>query len=334
MSVTSSLSYFPSPADGLRILKDFAAEQFPAVDFATASEAERGPVIAKALELGLAAVAQEVRLHSLRANPLSIDQGGAQLCLAPSQVDFQSPDFRYPVDLQQEYRTKSHISYYEEMEVLARRLLGPKVVHAWCLFHILRRSGGSGAVGESAGPLRSVHNDFTEEYGDVVRKLYTTHPSMRGQQLRKMLKQLKGLQFTEQEMAKYRVVVINLWRPITVGPLRRDPLAVCDNRTVSRSDLQRRRTDIGNNKDDPYDDLELSVYLSQYNSGHRWHYIPDFTNREVLAFKTYDSEVNPFIPTLHSAFDLPNQEGAPARESCECRVICLLPKDAALVSRL
>merc|ERR1712151_505569 len=85
------------------------------------------------------------------------------------------------------------------MEVLARRLLGPKVVHAWCLSHILRRSGGSGAVGESAGPLRSVHNDFTEEYGDVVRKLYTTHPSKRGQQLRKMLKQRKGLEFTEKD---------------------------------------------------------------------------------------------------------------------------------------
>merc|ERR1712232_1391520 len=98
-------------------------------------------------------------------------------------------------------------------------------------------------------------------------------------------------------------------------PLRRDPLAVCDSRSVSRSDLQRRRTDIARNRDDPYDDYEPEVYVSQYSPSHKWHYVPDFTSQDVLAFKTYDSEMHPFVPPLHSAFDLPNQEGALPRES-------------------
>ena len=44
---------------------------------------------------------------------------------------------------------------------------------------------------------------------------------------------------------------------------------------------------------------------------------------EVLVFKTYDSEMDPFIPTLHSAFDDPDcPADAPPRESIEARAIC------------
>ena len=44
---------------------------------------------------------------------------------------------------------------------------------------------------------------------------------------------------------------------------------------------------------------------------------------EVLMFKTYDSDEQPFIPTLHSAFDHPETpEGVSARESIEVRAVC------------
>ena len=44
---------------------------------------------------------------------------------------------------------------------------------------------------------------------------------------------------------------------------------------------------------------------------------------EVLMFKTYDSDEQPFIPTLHSAFDHPDTpEGVSSRESIEVRAVC------------
>jgi hypothetical protein len=328
MAIKGVFRYFASAPEALDIIKDFAKEHVPEVDLATADREQRAAVFQTALDAGVVSVEKEVPLRSLREHPLSIRQGGAQLCYAPSRVDLQSPAFLEPIDAEADYRTESHLAYYEEMEKIARALLGPQVVHTWCLSHILRRSEGTSAVGETAGPLRSVHNDFTEEYGSVLRQLYTTSPSVRGRNLRKMLMQRKGLEFTSQEMANYQLVVLNTWRPITAGPLRRDPLAVVDNRSIQKADLQRRRTEIGKKSDDPEDDFALEVYLSRYNPGHRWHYVEDFTSQDLLVFKTYDSEMDPFIPTLHSAFDLPAQEGAPPRESCEARVICLLAKDS------
>ena len=58
-------------------------------------------------------------------------------------------------------------------------------------------------------------------------------------------------------------------------------------------------------------------------------------NTEVLLIKTYDSELKPFQPTLHSSFD---DEGtskdAPERQSCEARILCLIPRKAAQMSKL
>ena len=44
-------------------------------------------------------------------------------------------------------------------------------------------------------------------------------------------------------------------------------------------------------------------------------------------FKTFDSDMTPFVPTMHSAFNLPGQESEPPRLSVEARVICLLERD-------
>jgi len=44
----------------------------------------------------------------------------------------------------------------------------------------------------------------------------------------------------------------------------------------------------------------------------------------VVMFKTYDSNENPFMPTLHSAFDdLSCDSKVSPRESIEVRAICL-----------
>ena len=60
---------------------------------------------------------------------------------------------------------------------------------------------------------------------------------------------------------------------------------------------------------------------------HEWYYFPEMQRDEVLCFKTYDSDEDPFHPTLHSSFlDPRTPPNAPVRKSLEVRVLCLLPR--------
>ena len=60
--------------------------------------------------------------------------------------------------------------------------------------------------------------------------------------------------------------------------------------------------------------------------GRRRYYFPKQTADEVLLITTYDSEEEPYIPTLHAAFTDPDTPpGAPPRKSIEVRCLCLIP---------
>lgn len=275
----------------------------------TVSPADRMQVLQALRDSGAFFAPHEKEVRSLREHPLTLADGGAELVSAPSAVDFSSVEFRTTRDYAEPTTEPSHLTYYSEVEEVARKLLGEKVVHAFCTNHIIRDSQGSGAVntadGEKAGPIRVVHNDFTEEYGDVTYQRLSSHPSQNAKKQRAELRALKGLKFTAEELEQYRMVVLNTWRPITHEPLRREPLAVCDNRTIQKTDLINVRTGIGQNESDPDDDFALEVFMSTPNPDHQWHYVDEFNNQELMVFKTYDSDMVPFVPTMHSAFDLP-----------------------------
>ena len=84
--------------------------------------------------------------NSLRVR-VRVQEGGAALVAAPSAVDFQSAEFRDTemagVATQGAFSMKpSHVTYYAEVEKIARDLLGPDVAHAVCTSHIIRDSTG------------------------------------------------------------------------------------------------------------------------------------------------------------------------------------------------
>jgi hypothetical protein len=187
---------------------------------------------------------QQVVVRSLRDHPLTIDEGGAQLVEAPTQVDFDCAEFRQQKE-RADMPTSSQLAYYQEVETIARKLLGGKVHTLFCTDHILRESRPDAtAVGATAGPIKTVHNDFTEIYGEQLRRRYVDHAAKMSIIAREQLKELKGITFTKEELDKYRIVVLNTWRPIHSFPLRREPLAVCDNRSIDKTDLIKRITGI------------------------------------------------------------------------------------------
>ena len=185
--------------------------------------------------------------------------------------------------------------YYKEMGEYVKEKVGADSVY---IFSHITRNEAQADSGERKGGHRLVHNDFTTNFGktlDPFIKEIGTNPT--------------------------RIEVFNLWRRFDKDGLD-TPFAVCDKRTVSEKELI--PTDLFNYIGDEPQGLTVEIYQSAHNENHKWYFYPKMNRDEVLMFKTYDSSDDPFLPTLHSAFDDPSvEQKASPRESIEVRAVCL-----------
>jgi hypothetical protein len=132
-----------------------------------------------------------------------------------------------------------------------------------------------------------------------------------------------GLTSSQIEGAR-RIVMMQFWR--NLGAPRMDfPVAFCDARTITKEEV----------RPFPYTGYvaggrtfdALAVVAPSAPARHGWYVFPELQLDEVVAFRTYDTEMVPrgesyFTP--HSAFPDPDVEvGRPARFSIELRVLCL-----------
>lgn len=116
-----------------------------------------------------------------------------------------------------------------------------------------------------------------------------------------------------------RIMLINLWRPIT--RIEKNPLAVCDASTVASSDLHAGR--IGGVS--RTGTANATAYSVSYNPAHRWNYVSDMEPQEVLVFKLCDTRADAVQWTAHTSFDHPGtRPDAPGRQSIEVRAIAFL----------
>lgn len=115
-----------------------------------------------------------------------------------------------------------------------------------------------------------------------------------------------------------RFAQYNIWRSFS-GPPQDVPLAVCDARSVSPTDLI--------NADAVFDENGVAVWsfealIVAHNPAHRWHYYPAMSRDEVLVFKAHDSAPDAPHSIPHVAFNDPT---CPAdthpRASIEMRAI-------------
>jgi len=144
----------------------------------------------------------------------------------------------------------------------------------------------------------SAHNDYTEWSGPQrVRDIM-------GAEAEKLLER--------------RVAIIQVWRAAyanAADPIRSNPLAMADARSVAPDDLlvaERR-----------YPDRVGQTYRLRYSPRHRWFYFPEMRRDEAIVFKVYDSAKDGrarFTP--HTSFDDPTTPpGAPPRQSIEARAL-------------
>jgi hypothetical protein len=187
--------------------------------------------------------------------------------------------------------------YYPEVVALIRRVAGASRVVVFD--HTLR----SGSEGEREAkllrePVLSAHNDYTEWSGP------------------QRVRDLMGAE--AEELLNRRFAIVQVWRAAyanAADPIRSNPLAMADARSVAPDDLlvaERR-----------YPNRVGQTYRLKYSPRHRWFYFPEMRRDEAIVFKVYDSAKDGrarFTP--HTSFDDPaTPPGAPPRQSIEARAL-------------
>jgi hypothetical protein len=161
--------------------------------------------------------------------------------------------------------------------------------------HTVRRIGGDDSSAAKRKPVHVVHNDYTNWSGP--------------QRVRDLLPEKEA-----EAALKKRFAIVNVWRSIN-GPVVDTPLAFADARTVAREDWL--ATDL------KYPDRTGEVYRVAFNPEHRWFYVPNLQEDEILLLKTFDSAKDGrarYMP--HTAFaDPATVPGTEKRASIESRVL-------------
>lgn len=118
---------------------------------------------------------------------------------------------------------------------------------------------------------------------------------------------------TEQELRSSRIMVLNVWCGLDLenSHIHNYPMAFCDWRTVTESDVLRNR-------------------FVAFRPRHRWFWFPEVSVNEVLLFATYDSQEvakgqrASGIP--HTAIDHPETlANSCLQRSYDVKVLCLFP---------
>jgi hypothetical protein len=205
--------------------------------------------------------------------------------------------------------------HYPEVEAVARDLTGCDC--ALVADHVKRTAEQAKREREQS-PVRLVHSDFAADYADVVRVAYR---DVHGRGAAALAR--NGLSGSDVEQAR-RIVMLQFWR--NLGRAKMDhPIAFLDARTVTPAEGRPFRYTgyvAGGRAFDA-----LAIVAPDDPSAHAWYTFPEMTPDEVVAFRTYDTELvrdgkTHFTP--HSAFRDPEVEvGKPPRFSIELRVMCL-----------
>jgi hypothetical protein len=230
----------------------------------------------------------DIRDARLHGGSFSLDAEGFVLLNAPTEVSDFTDD--------EEVRRV----YHPEAAAIALHVTGGQ--RAFVFDHLVRRRerdrapltfGKRSAEGVAATNGR-VHNDYTEASGLKRLSMVLPDASAHGR-IR-------------------RHCIVNIWRSIK-GPVQDTPLAVCNARSVSPTDLVCSEV--------RYPRRTGEIYAVTHAPGHQWFFYPEMDRHEALVFKQFDSAtqgVARFVP--HAAFDLPHiPADAPLRESIELRCL-------------
>lgn len=206
--------------------------------------------------------------------------------------------------------------HHREMEELARQMTGCDVA---LVSNHIKRGPEFARQHEDLAPIDFVHSDFAKSYERLVR--HSSYQPDRDGAVRAL--ERNDITASDVEAAS-RIVILQFWR--NLGPAKMDfPIGFCDARTVTPGDA--RPIPVSDYAGSGIDFDAVAVLTPTGPDQYRWYAFPDLQRHEVVAFRTFDTDLVTagdtwFTP--HSAFRDPDVEvGNPARSSIELRAICL-----------
>lgn len=205
--------------------------------------------------------------------------------------------------------------HHPEMEELAREMTGADF--ALVSGHI-KRSPDTVQQHQQLSPITFVHSDFADTHVDIIRSSYRNGRAGTSETLAR-----NGLTPETVEQAS-RIVILQFWR--NIGPAKMDyPLAFCDARTVEPE--QSRAFHVSNYAGTGASFDALGILAPGDDAANAWYAFPELVPEEVVAFRTYDTDLvaeGKTYFTPHSAIRDPEVPvGQPARRSIELRATCL-----------
>ncbi|KAF2163536.1 hypothetical protein M409DRAFT_68456 [Zasmidium cellare ATCC 36951] len=234
---------------------------------------------------------QPVLVHDIRGreDDFTLDKQGFQLCRRQIQT--------------QSFTDEEHIkdSYYKEVENLLKETTGATKIHIYD-HHIRSLSFEASLTAppiedslDLPGPVRSVHIDDTPASARlVIRKNFPPSEAAH----------LLATPFS----------LINVWRPL--APVRKDPLALADARTVQPHGRVEALLPTPDGED-------IAIYQIRASAEHRWWFVSEQRPEEVWLFKIFDSDdEGGFLGVPDTSFVERGTEGAEVRESVEVRCLC------------
>ena len=225
-------------------------------------------------------------------------------------------------------------NYYPQCEAVLRQATGAQV---FAFDHNIRYASGKQqsqriAGGQTVqGPAHMVHGDYTlTSAPQRLRDLAS--PPGGNDTLREFLAEGESAvppELAEAALSGGRFAIINVWRNIAPEPVVRDPLALCDGRSVAPDELVVFEIH--------YKDRIGENYFARRGDAHAWYYYPEIRSDEVLLIKQWDSggalsktggstgdgEVDgPCTFSFHTACHMPDlADDAPERRSIEVRCV-------------
>lgn len=134
-------------------------------------------------------------------------------------------------------------------------------------------------------------------------------------------------------LLKTRWSIINVWRPLKT--VRRDPLAVCDSRSVKNEELIPMTVCLPPKGSSTYENVsrgDFETLSTRMNPDHKWYFKSEQKADEPLLIKIYDSksERDPELAgrVLHTSFTIPGTEDEEPRESIEIRAFVFYENEA------
>ncbi|KAK5687515.1 hypothetical protein LTS10_001653 [Elasticomyces elasticus] len=246
-----------------------------------------------------------VQVHDIRGHEsqFNLDTHGFQLVQHRSVED----------GFEDQERVKEEV--YVEITELLKQVTGATKVLPFS--HIVRRSAYSQAVKEAkskkspeetmTGISAAMFAHVDQSYGGAYEVLRDNVSSLEAERLEKS-----------------RFGIINVWRPIRI-PVPREPLGVCDARSVPDEDLVEMFAKLPEKGQFANASIRkgFGLWNIKYRPSHKWYYASGMRPEEVLMIKCFDSKMDGRAKrSPHGAFRIEGQdEKAPARESIEVRCL-------------